>query len=93
MNTLKKLLAGLSTSSVDGDKVSARVTGIILGLSAYIIQFAPALLGMTIAEQDVANFASDAGSAVGALIFIFGLVRWVYFKIHDKVLKVDSRVQ
>lgn len=65
---------GLLSSSANPQVLSTTVKGFILGFSGVIIAIGQ-YFGVGITETEIMEFASNAGIAVGALAFIFGLVQ------------------
>lgn len=75
---------GALSSSVDPEKLSARVNGIILGLSSVIILVAARAFHIQLAPTDVVSLASQGGAVAGAIATIFGAIRWGITFIADK---------
>ena len=65
---------GALSSSTDPEKLSMTVSGAILSISALIIWGGNAL-GLPLTQNQIAAFATQAGLAVGALAFIYGVLR------------------
>lgn len=74
---------GSLSSSTNPEQLSATVSGAILAFSSIIIMIA-GLLGIPLADGAVANFAKEAGIAIGSLWFIFGVVRKAVVAIHAR---------
>lgn len=81
MNTTRKF--GALSSSIDPTQLSATVSGVILSASAIIILIA-SQFGFNIDNSSVSAFASQAGIAIGALWFIFGVIRKIIVAIQQK---------
>ncbi len=71
---IKKFYDWLVWSSVDTNKVSATISGAIISVSSIILIIA-AHYGVTLTAEQVAVSAGQLGTAVGSIIFIFGLIR------------------
>ena len=80
MNELSNWLS----SSADPTKVSATVSGIILGASSTIVWFAMTFLHLQITASVVSTLATGVGMTVGAIYFIYGLIRKVAIKVGTK---------
>ena len=76
-----KELNSLIASSQDPTKVSATVSGIILGSSSTIVWFATQLFHFQITPSDVSSLATGLGMTAGAIYFIYGLVRKLIIKL------------
>lgn len=71
------------TSSEDPTKLSATITGAIIGFSG-IALFAAHAFGIPLTNTDLVALAGNIGIAVGALWFLFGFLRKVFFWFFKK---------
>ncbi len=74
MNPIKKF--GALTSSVDSNKLSTTVQGVILGASVLII-FVAQKFGINLGTADVSNLAVEAGSIISTIAILYGLIQKV----------------
>lgn len=74
---------GSLSSSTNPQELSATVSGAILTFSALIIAIA-GYFGVPLTETAIANFAKEAGLAIGSLWFIFGIIRKVVVTIQQR---------
>lgn len=74
---------GALSSSTNPQELSATVSGAILTFSSIIIMVA-GYFNIPLTDGVVANFAEQAGLSVGALWFIFGVIRKVVISIQQK---------
>lgn len=84
METQKDL--GVLGSSADSTQVANTVRGAILALSGLIIYLAE-VLGFSIAQGDVATWASHIGITAGTLWALYGIIQKVVLAIYNKVRK------
>ena len=75
---------GSLSSSTDPQSLSATVSGAILSFSVIIIFLAQHWFNITIGDAQVSMLAEQVGAAVGALWFLFGVVRKVVVAIQQK---------
>jgi hypothetical protein len=74
---------GALSSSANPEELAASVQGAILAVSAVIV-FVAGLLGVPLAESEIAELASQAGIAVGALATLFGLIRKIVVRFAQR---------
>ena len=86
---MKNLLSSLVWSSADPNKVSATITGFIISLSSLIILVA-GYYGFSIAPEQITASAAQLGTAIGSIVFIFGLIRKIIIAINLKVNPQDA---
>lgn len=79
---------GALSSSTDPEKLSMTVSGAILSISALLIWGAN-FLGFPLTQNQIAAFATQTGLAVGALAFIYGIIRKVIVAVNQKFLVRD----
>ena len=65
---------GSLSSSENPENLAATVKALILGFSSLIILIG-GMAGITIAQSDIVEVATQAGLAVSAIWFFYGLVR------------------
>jgi len=65
---------GALTSSTDPNQLADTVKGAILALSTTII-FVAGLIGMPLANSQIAELATQAGYAISALWFFYGIIK------------------
>lgn len=75
---------GSFTSSVDYNKLSTTVEGFIVGVSSIIIFFA-SLKDITVGTDQVAQFAQQAGTTIGAFGTFVGSI-WTLYGLLRKVV-------
>jgi len=75
---------GALSSSVDPNKLSMRVNGVIMALSGTIIWAAGHFLNITLTPENVVELAGQLGGLAGALATVFGVVRWCVTTIAEK---------
>jgi len=68
------------SSSVDGNKLSTMVSGILIGLSTFIIAVA-GRYGFTILPEQITELATQAGLAISALTTIYGFLRKILVRV------------
>lgn len=81
---------GKFTSSVDYNKLSTTIEGLIVGLSSVIVFFG-SLKGIPVGQDAIALFAQQAGTTVGAfgafigsLMTVFGVIRKIVVAFTEK---------
>lgn len=74
---------GAVGSSTNPAEVSASVSGLILAFSSVIILIAGSM-GLNVAQTEIAEFSAQVGTAIGAVWFIFGVVRKVVVALSVK---------
>ena len=74
---------GALGSSINPEQLSATVSGAILSVSALIIMFG-GFLGVPLTQNEVANFASQSGLAVGSLWFLYGVLRKIIVAVNQR---------
>ena len=77
---------GSLSSSNNSQELAATVSGLILTFSALIILLAQKL-GFPLTQNAIANFSEQIGLAVGALWFLFGVVRKIVVAIQQRLSK------
>lgn len=80
---MEKRRFGALSSITDPESLSATVSGAILMFSGLIV-LAGHLLGFSIADGQIGQFAQQAGTSVGFLWMCFGLVRKIVVSIQQK---------
>jgi hypothetical protein len=68
------------SSSVDANKLSTTVSGILIGFSTLIISIA-GRYGFTVLPEQITELATQAGLAISALTTIYGLLRKVLVRL------------
>lgn len=79
---------GALSSSQDPQKLAAWVTGIIISLSSVIALVLSKVLSLPVSAEQVAGLASSIGAAIGAIWFLFGLIRSGVARLAEKNLTV-----
>ena len=79
---------GMLGSSADPTKLGNTARGIILAMSGIIIYVATQL-GFSLAETDVALFAQEAGTAIGFLWVLYGIVQKLVLKINSRFFSAN----
>jgi hypothetical protein len=82
---------GSFSSSENPQELAKTVEGIIVGLSSIII-FIASLKGISVGQDQVLAFAQQAGvtvgafgTAIGGVIFLFGVIRKIIVKLTQTV--------
>lgn len=74
---------GALSSSINPEQLSATVSGAILSVAGLIV-FGAHYLGFPLADNQVSDFAQQAGISIGFLWMCFGLVRKFVVFVHQK---------
>lgn len=70
-------------STVNPDKVAITITGIFVS-SASLIVIAASHLGFPVTVEQVATFAGELGTAVGAIVTVWGVIQKIVVAIERK---------
>jgi hypothetical protein len=68
------ILSAWAASSQDATQVSNTVKGFVVALSSIIILVASQYFHVNLNATDVVSFATEAGTAIGFIWFLFGLL-------------------
>lgn len=74
---------GILGSSVDSTKLASTITGTLIACASLIVLVA-GHLGFPLTVEQVTTFAGELGTAVGAIIAVFGVCRKVLLAVHTK---------
>lgn len=69
---------GAISSSADGEKIAARVTGAIIAVSGIVVFLLAQLLGVTISSEQIALLAQQVGDLVGLAMTAYGIGHSVF---------------
>lgn len=76
---MKAIISFFAQSSADPSKLSATLTGIIVGVASYIVFIAAHFYGVPVDVQQVTDFATLVGTTGGGIVTIFGIIRKVWY--------------
>jgi hypothetical protein len=72
----KKLFGSVDITSSNGTgELAKTVEGLIISASSLIIFFSAKWFGVSLLDTQISLFATQAGLAVGSLVFFFGIIR------------------
>lgn len=77
INTIKYLYNGFVTSSENANQWSLRVKGVLTFALGKLIPLL-AVWGVVIPEPNTVIIATQVASIGGAIMFVYGFVRWVF---------------
>ena len=80
---MEKKFGSLSSSN-NPQELAATVSGLILTFSALIILIAQKL-GFPLTQNAIANFSEQIGISIGALWFLFGVVRKIVIAVQQRL--------
>lgn len=90
MNNIKNIILSLTQSSEDPTKISATLTGILIGIASYLHQYAsfvPFINNFFNSElgHQLDPILTAIGMIVGSIWFLFGLFRKLSNKVDSKI--------